>query len=139
MHPKTSPPSPRAGPPPPADDPLVVHAFGELELTVRASEALLKAAAGAVDAANADLRDDTAAEASLAVAAARAATSSAAVEVASRLFEVAGTRAALAGLDLDRHWRNARTHTLHDPAAWKVQHLGRWAVDRTKPPRHGQI
>lgn len=62
-----------------------------------------------------------------------------AVDVASRIFEVCGTRSALDRLNLNRHWRNARTHTLHDPAAWKVQHLGRFVVDGTPPPNHGQL
>jgi SfnB family sulfur acquisition oxidoreductase len=122
-----------------ADDPLVVRAFGEIELAVRAGEALLAEAARAIDRANADLTVESATAASLAVAAARAATTHASLEASSRLFEVAGTRSAAAGLGLDRHWRNARTHTLHDPAAWKVQHLGRWAVDGTPPPNHGQV
>jgi len=122
-----------------ADDPVVVRAFGEMELAVRGAEALIAEAGRAIDAANADLTDETAGAASLAVAAARASTTAVSVDVASRLFEVAGTRSALASLDLDRHWRNARTHTLHDPAAWKVQHLGRWAVDGVLPPRHGQL
>ena len=122
-----------------ADDPVVVHAFGEMELAVRSAEAVLAEAGRAIDRADADLTEASAAAASLAVAAARAASTRVSVEVASRLFEVAGTRAALAELDLDRHWRNARTHTLHDPAEWKVQHLGRWAVDGTLPPRHGQL
>jgi SfnB family sulfur acquisition oxidoreductase len=122
-----------------ADDPLVVQAFGEIELAVRASEALLAEAARAIDRANSDLTAGSAAAASLAVAAARAATTHAALEASSRLFEVAGARSAAAGLGLDRHWRNARTHTLHDPAAWKIQHLGRWAVDGTPPLNHGQV
>ncbi|HEY1821245.1 MAG TPA: SfnB family sulfur acquisition oxidoreductase [Trebonia sp.] len=132
-------PYPDAGVERAVDDPLIVHALGEMELAVRGAEALLAAAGHAVDAANADLTEATAAEASLAVAAARAATADVAVRVAGRLFEVAGTRSALAGTGLDRHWRNARTHTLHDPAAWKVQHLGRWAASGTLPPRHGQL
>ncbi len=122
-----------------ADDPLVVHAFGEVELNVRAAEALLAEAARAIDRADGDLTAESATSASLAVAAARAATTRAALEAGSRLFEVAGTRSAAAGLGLDRHWRNARTHTLHDPAAWKIQHLGRWAVDGTPPPNNGQV
>lgn len=122
-----------------ADDPLIVQAFGEVELQVRAAEALVAEAGRAVDRARADLTAATAAEASLAVAAARASTTAASLEASSRLFEVAGTRSALRGLDLDRHWRNARTHTLHDPAAWKVHHLGRHAIDGTPPPNHGQI
>ena len=122
-----------------ADDPLVVQAFGEMELAVRSAEALLAEAGRQVDAANAHLTEQSAAAASLAVAAARAATTRTSVDVSSRLFEVAGTRSALAGEALDRHWRNARTHTLHDPAAWKIQHLGRWSVDGVLPPRHGQL
>ncbi|MCR6030436.1 SfnB family sulfur acquisition oxidoreductase [Nocardioides sp. zg-579] len=122
-----------------ADDPLVVHAFGQMEVQVRACEALLAEAARAVDRANADLTEESAGRASLAVAAARASTTQASVEVSSRLFEVAGTRSALDGLNLHRHWRNARTHTLHDPAAWKVQHLGRHALDGVFPPNHGQV
>jgi SfnB family sulfur acquisition oxidoreductase len=132
-------PYPDAGVERAADDPLVIRAFGELELAVRAGEALLAEAARAVDRAEAHLTAGSAATASLAVAAARAATTQAALDAGSRLFEVAGARSAAAGLGLDRHWRNARTHTLHDPAAWKIQHLGRWAVDGTPPPNHGQV
>jgi SfnB family sulfur acquisition oxidoreductase len=122
-----------------ADDPLVVHAFGEMELQVRAAEAVLAEAGRAVDRADADLTAEKTGEASLGVAAARALTAQVSVEVASRLFEVAGTRSALDSLNLHRHWRNARTHTLHDPAAWKVQHLGGWALEGRYPPNHGQI
>lgn len=122
-----------------AEDPLLVQRFGELGLRVRAAEALLAAAAGAVDTASAGLTDDTAAEASIAVAAAKAYGGTAAVEVSSALFEVSGTRAALAPLNLHRHWRDARTHTLHDPVRWKVQHIGRYVLSGTHPPRHGLL
>lgn len=132
-------PYPDAGVERAAEDPLVVHAFGELELQVRAAEALVAEAGRAVDRAEADLTAYAAGEASLAVAAARAATTAASLDAGSRLFEVCGTRSALASLALDRHWRNARTHTLHDPAAWKVQHLGRYAVAGTLPPNNGQL
>jgi len=122
-----------------ADDPTVVQAFGEMELAVRGAEALVAEAGRAVDRADADLNAETAGAASLAVAAARAATTQASIDTASRLFEVSGTRSALDSLNLNRHWRNARTHTLHDPAAWKVRHLGRYTLDRTLPPNHGQL
>ena len=132
-------PYPDAGVERAADDPLVVHAFGQMELGVRAAEALLAEAGLAVEHADRHLTEETAGEASLAVAAARAASTQASVDVGSRLFEVGGTRSALASLNLDRHWRNARTHTLHDPASWKVQHLGRYAVDGALPPNHGHL
>ncbi|WP_327692152.1 MULTISPECIES: SfnB family sulfur acquisition oxidoreductase [unclassified Streptomyces] len=122
-----------------AEDPLLIQRFGELALRTRASEALLREAARAVDAARADLTDDTAAEASIAVAAAKVQSAQTAVEVASALFEVSGTRSALNSLNLHRHWRDARTHTLHDPARWKIQHIGRYVLNGTRPPRHGLL
>ncbi|MEV0123861.1 SfnB family sulfur acquisition oxidoreductase [Streptomyces sp. NPDC050703] len=122
-----------------AQDPLLVQRFGELDLRVRAARALLREAARRVDAARDDLTDDSAAEASIAVAAAKVTAAEAAVEVGSALFEVAGTRAALDSLGLHRHWRDARTHTLHDPTRWKVQHIGRYILNGTRPPRHGLL
>lgn len=122
-----------------AEDPLLIQRFGELSVQLRASEALLREAARTVDAAGAGLTDDTAAEASVAVAAAKVHAAQTAVEVASALFEVSGTRSALHALNLHRHWRDARTHTLHDPARWKLQHIGRYALNGTRPPRHGLL
>jgi SfnB family sulfur acquisition oxidoreductase len=123
----------------PAEDPLLIQRFGELAVQVRASEALLGAAARTVDAARDELTEDSAAEASIAVAAAKVHTSATAVEVAGALFELSGTRSALNSLNLHRHWRDARTHTLHDPARWKIQHIGRYVLGGTKPPRHGLL
>ncbi|MEU1291328.1 SfnB family sulfur acquisition oxidoreductase [Streptomyces sp. NPDC005840] len=122
-----------------AEDPLVIQRFGELGVTTRASRALLREAARAVEEARADLTDDTAAEASVAVAAAKAHAARTAVEVADALFDLAGTRSALDSLNLHRHWRDARTHTLHDPARWKIQHIGRHLLNGTRPPRHGLL
>jgi len=114
------------------DDPLLIQRFGELAVTVRTAEATLAAAGAAVDAA-------TAAEASLAVATAKIVADRAANEVSSALFEVSGTRSAAAGTNLDHFWRNARTHTLHDPVRWKYQHIGRSVLHGTPPPLHGVI
>lgn len=122
-----------------AEDPLLIQRFGELALQVRAARALLHEAARTVDTARADLTDDSAAEASIAVAAVKVAAAQAAVEVAGALFEVSGTRSALDSLNLHRRWRDARTHTLHDPTRWKIQHIGRYVLNGTRPPRHGLL
>ncbi|MFF0573656.1 SfnB family sulfur acquisition oxidoreductase [Streptosporangium saharense] len=121
------------------EDPLLIQRFGELGIQLRAAEALLATAARTVDLAAAGLTDERAAEASIAVAAAKAFAASAAVEISGALFELAGTRSALDGLNLHRFWRDARTHTLHDPARWKVQHIGRHLLNGTLPPRHGLL
>ena len=47
-----------------------------------------------------------------------------------------GTRAAASGNNLDRHWRNGRVHTLHDPVRWKYQLLGNWVLNGIPPQRH---
>ena len=121
------------------DDPLLVQRFGRLEVEVRAAEAALLVAAERVDRTSAHGTDESAAEASLAVAAAKVLADRAALEVTTAAFELGGTRSAVRDGDHDRHWRNARTHTLHDPVRWKVQHLGRWAVSGTPPPRTPQL
>jgi hypothetical protein len=46
---------------------------------------------------------------------------------------LAGARATHGELRLDRHWRNLRTHTLHDPLAYKIREIGEWALKRTYP------
>lgn len=122
-----------------SDDPLTIQRFGELGTRVRAAETLLSTAAGAIDTARADLTDDTAGRASVEVATAKTFAAEAAVEVANALFEVAGTRSSLDETNLHRHWRNARTHTLHDPVRWKTQHIGRYVLNGTNPPRNAQI
>ena len=122
-------------------DLLTVQRFGELGVEVAAAEATLDAASRAADAATADDVDDPAltAQASIAVAVAKTVADRASNSVSSALFEVAGTRSASAELSLDRFWRNARTHTLHDPVRWKYQHIGRWVLRGESPPTHGVI
>lgn len=121
------------------EDPLVVHGFGELALRVRTARALLHDAGDAIDAARAALTAASAGEASIAVAAARAAADTAAVSVSSDVFALVGARAAADGLNLHRHWRNARTHTLHDPRRIKIQHIGNHALNDIAPPSNGWI
>ena len=125
------------------DDPLLIQRFGELAVSVAAAEATLAAAGVAVDATitggQSQDPDESSANASLAVATAKILADKAANEVASALFEVSGTRSVAADLKLDHYWRNARTHTLHDPVRWKYQHVGRAQLHGTPPPLHGVI
>ena len=40
---------------------------------------------------------------------------------------------------LDRFWRNARVHSLHDSMLWKFHHIGNFYLNGLKPPRQGAI
>jgi SfnB family sulfur acquisition oxidoreductase len=124
-----------------AEDPHVVRRFGELTARLYALEALLAHGSRLVDAALAqpELTRESAAEASLQVAAAKALAQEFAVEIASGIFELAGTSATDGQYALDRHWRNVRVHSLHDPARWKYVHLGNHTLNGTLPPRHGLV
>lgn len=124
-----------------ADEPHVVRRFGELTARLYALEALLAEGAGLVDDALAapEVTRDAAADASLRVAAAKALAQEFAVEIAGGIFELAGASATDRGHALDRHWRNVRVHSLHDPARWKYVHLGNHTLRGTNPPRLGVL
>jgi alkylation response protein AidB-like acyl-CoA dehydrogenase len=119
---------------------LLIQRFGELAIGVRAAQALLAEAGRTIDAVQRQGVDEaSSARASIAVATAKAFADRVSVETTSALFELAGTRSAANDLNLHRHWRNARTHTLHDPVRWKLQHIGRYTLNGTLPPQHGQL
>ncbi|RWU21378.1 SfnB family sulfur acquisition oxidoreductase [Pseudomonas alkylphenolica] len=118
------------------DDPLTIIQIGSLEIRQEAAEALLERAGLVLDAAKPAPDEDNVAAASVAVAKAKVLTTEAAIEATNRLFELGGTRSSQARHNFDRHWRNARVHTLHDPVRWKYHLVGNWALNGIKPARH---
>ncbi|MDR0209636.1 MAG: SfnB family sulfur acquisition oxidoreductase [Pseudomonas putida] len=123
-----------------SDDPYVIADIGRLKLELHAAEALLRKAAQVLDEVNASPVDEaSAARASIAVAEAKVLTTEVALQASEKLFELAGSRATLAEFNLDRHWRNARVHTLHDPVRWKYHAVGAWHLNGTRPARHSWI
>jgi len=121
------------------DDPLTIREVGDLTVQLHAAEALVDRAGLKVDIAAAAPDADTVAAATIAVAEARVLTNNVALAAGSKLFELAGTQSTLAENNLDRHWRNARTHTLHDPVRWKYHAIGNYYLNDKKPPRHGAL
>ncbi|MEE4686768.1 SfnB family sulfur acquisition oxidoreductase [Pseudomonas alliivorans] len=121
------------------DDPLTLHSFGRLSIRLHAAEALLERAGEYLDIAQADSNADTVAAASIAVAEARAISTEISLAAGSTLFELAGSQSTLAEHGLDRHWRNARVHTLHDPVRWKFHAIGNYYLNDTHPPLRGTI
>lgn len=117
-------------------DPLTLKDIGDLQIRIHATEALLNRAGEYIDKAQINPTDETVAEASIAVAEAKVLSTEIALLAGSKLFELAGTRSTLGEFNLDRHWRNARTHTLHDPVRWKYYAIGNYALNNINPPRH---
>ncbi|KMM84752.1 sulfur acquisition oxidoreductase, SfnB family [Pseudomonas taetrolens] len=122
-----------------SEDPLTLKSFGQLSARLHAAEALLDRAGEFLDQAQIDTNATTVAAASIAVAQARAISTEVSLAAGSTLFELAGSQATLAEHGLDRHWRNARVHTLHDPVRWKYHAIGNYYLNDENPPLRGTI
>ncbi|KPA90394.1 MULTISPECIES: acyl-CoA dehydrogenase family protein [Pseudomonas] len=57
----------------------------------------------------------------------------------SELFNALGASDVRQGKALDRHWRNARTVSSHNPVIYKARIIGDWAINGTEPPFVWQI
>ena len=118
------------------EDLFTIAAIGDLEIRLHAAEALLAIAGRAIDTARVDETLENVSEATIKTGESKVLTTEIAILATNKLFELAGTRSTLAEHGLDRHWRNARVHTLHDPVRWKFYHVGNYYLNGVHPPRH---
>lgn len=119
------------------EEPLIIYGVGEMSVKIHAAEALLKRSGEAIDVALHEKTQKSAIEASIAVAEAKAFADEAAIFITNKFFELSGTKSTLEEFNHSRHWRNARTHTLHDPVRWKYINVGNYFLNNVNPPRHG--
>ncbi len=110
-----------------------------MTLKLHTAEAILQRSGEFLDRAFADMNIETCAAASIAVAEAKAISEEAALFNSNTLFEMCGTKSTMRELNLDRHWRNARAHTTHDPSRWKFYAIENYYLNHINPPRHGWI
>jgi SfnB family sulfur acquisition oxidoreductase len=120
-----------------SDDPYIIADVGRLQIDLHAAHEVLQETGRTLDRLAAQTLDaEGSAAASVAVAEAKVLTTRIALEASEKLFELAGSAATRAAHNLDRHWRNARTHTLHDPVRWKLHLLGNYHLNHVLPARH---
>lgn len=119
-----------------SEDPYRLLRIGEMHVHSTTAAAMADRGATLLDqgwqqglALNALQRQETA----LAVAEAKVISHRASLYNGQALFDAAGASASHAGLGLDRFWRNARTHTLHDPLDYKLRALGEWELTGSMP------
>ncbi|WP_244120356.1 acyl-CoA dehydrogenase family protein [Burkholderia gladioli] len=118
------------------DDPYTLQRFGDMRVQAVAAEALADRAARGLQAAwdrKEALSADGRAEVALAISEAKIVAQRAALDTGEALFDACGARATAAPLALDRFWRNARTHTLHDPLDYRLRDVGRYALTGALP------
>ncbi|WP_182086280.1 acyl-CoA dehydrogenase family protein [Aureimonas sp. ME7] len=129
---------------PAVEDPYVLQAIGDISVRAEGAAALVRQAATRVDAAAdaffADGGEDALfVAASIAVAQAKILATEAALAASEKLYLVANASGTDRSLNLDRHWRNARTHTLHDPVAYKFHFVGDHLLNGRAPPVTAKI
>lgn len=113
----------------PRHDPLVQEIVGDLSAASFAADAALARAVAALQrAAEAQHPDSTA---DLATAQAQLVIIPTVLRAATELFEVGGASALGESLALDRHWRNARALSSHNPARYKARIVGDHVVNST--------
>ncbi|MEJ0091913.1 MAG: acyl-CoA dehydrogenase family protein [Methylocella sp.] len=126
----------------PADDPILRQAVGQIAAYAFAAEAAVLAAADAFDVISRTRdagRDDSelAHAASLAAAQAKVVVDELAIRSGSLIFDVGGASATKRTLNLDRHWRNARTLASHNPDSYKAMAIGAHVISGAPLPDKG--
>jgi alkylation response protein AidB-like acyl-CoA dehydrogenase len=125
-------PWPSAGVDNAADDPYVRRLVGELTADLAAAYAITLSTGDLLDAFERGEIDRTAV--AIPIYAAKSAATRASVRATSEIYALMGARAAGRRNGFDRHWRNARTLSLHDPVDWKNAELGRHVLTGWDPP-----
>jgi SfnB family sulfur acquisition oxidoreductase len=121
------------------DDQLTIREVGDLAVALHGTEALLERAGLRIDRAYASGAAADWTSAAVAVSEARAASTHSALLITNKLFELSGTRSTAPEHGLDRLWRDARTHTLHDPVRWRLFDVGNYYLNDKVPlrrPKH---
>jgi alkylation response protein AidB-like acyl-CoA dehydrogenase len=126
----------------PADDPILQQTVGQISSNAFVAEAAVLAAAEALDVADAAWHADPtntqpALNAALAASKAKIVVDELAIRSGSLLFDAGGASATKKSDNLDRHWRNARTLSSHNPVTYKAQAIGDYEVNGTPLPAKG--
>jgi alkylation response protein AidB-like acyl-CoA dehydrogenase len=126
----------------PAQDRQVLQVVGEIAASAFAAEAIVLAAADRIEVAFDSVLDgaptpETAAAAQLAAAEAKVAIDGFSYATAAKLFDAGGASATQAIYNLDRHWRNVRTISTHNPTFLKASAVGDHLVNGEPFPANG--
>jgi alkylation response protein AidB-like acyl-CoA dehydrogenase len=122
----------------PRTDPLIQQIVGQIATNAFACELAVLAAADGLDAAEASGHDPDAVHAAAVLTAqAQVLVADLAPRSAELLFSTGGASATDRDVNLDRHWRNARTIASHNPAIYKARAVGDLLVNGTRLPSNG--
>lgn len=119
------------------EEPYVLAGYGTFAARLRAVAALAERTAAELDAADArrgELTWHERGELAAGVAALKVVATETALDVTAGILELTGARSTASRHGFDRFWRNVRTHTLHDPVAYKRREVGDHYLNGTHVP-----
>jgi alkylation response protein AidB-like acyl-CoA dehydrogenase len=125
----------------PREDPQYHEVVGRVGALASSVEASVRWAARQLDelepvlasAAEQATKDERLRRATISVYEAQLTVTDATLEAATILYDALGSSALDRSTQLDRHWRNARTLTSHNPRIYKARIVGDWHVNGTDP------
>lgn len=110
----------------------LLEGYGELQSKLWADEALLDAVGAEISAVlhapREELTERRRGEIAVRIAAGKLRIVDDGLEVATKVYELTGARASASSVGLDIFWRNLRTHSLHDPIAYKKREVGEYVL-----------
>lgn len=120
----------------PRHDPQVLEVVGEVDTARFAAAAAVEALARGFDAYNASHSQDDLDAVNIRSAQAQVLNTRLAGEATWNLFNAASASTTSVDLALDRHWRNARTISSHNPVIYKARAVGDHVINGTLPDVH---
>lgn len=120
------------------EDPAVLGVVGQISAQVRIAEALLTASVGALSEADrrfesGERSENLFTEAYIVTSEAQIGTIDAVTSAANLLFHAGGSSTVREVHNFDRHWRNARTLSSHNPVIYKPHVIGDYVVNGAQP------
>lgn len=113
------------------DEPYIIDTYGDLQSKLWAAESLGDVAGERITELHTDpeaLTEQQRGEVAVLIAAAKQRAVDIGLEIGTKIYEVTGARATANTYGFDIFWRNVRTHSLHDPIAYKRREVGRFAL-----------
>ena len=117
-----------------SDDHLLQRQMGNIQAHVDAGQALQDVAYNLMDYAREHRSPEIRARAAIELHKSKIIVVEAALKAGEGLFQMCGAASTLDKLNLGRHWRNARTLSLHDPIHYKEQVVGDYIINGNAPP-----
>lgn len=118
------------------DDPYHLVLFGRLSAGIAAGVAIADKAAALYEAAlhaGASVTAQQWGELATIIDQGKIVANDVVLDVTARIFEATGARSTANKYGLDIYWRNARTHTVHDPVSYRAREVGTYLLAETLP------